>query len=371
MELDDIIFHLGEANGGGPQAGSPPIYQSSNFTFNTLEAMQEALAKEDEIPFYTRGTNPTVQLLSKKIAALEGTEEALVFASGSAAIGAAVLNFVKAGDHLLSMANPYSWSKKLFTTWLPNYGIETSFFQDTETFDGLIRDQTRVVYLESPNSWTFEEVDIPAIVSVCQERGILTILDNSYATPLLQQGASLGIDLTVHSATKYLNGHSDVVAGVVCGSQKHIRNIFSGSFMTLGGVISPLDAWLLLRSLRTLPLRLERIRASTQEVVRFLQGSDKVKKMFYPKDALGTGLLTIDLNTEDPATVSLFCEQLKRFKLGPSWGSYDSLIFPAMATVGSLNYDNPNVVINRVRISVGLESANLLIEDLQEALMLL
>lgn len=376
MDPRHIIYQLGEEFEVDAIPGSPPIHQTSNYLFNSVKGMQEALKEEHGLPFYTRGTNPTVQLLSKKLAALESMEDALVFGSGSAAISAALLSFLKAGDHVACTASPYSWTGKLMRNWLSRFQITVDFFGPEDDLSLFLKSNTRLIYLESPNSWTFETYDLQTIGQMARKNNILTILDNSYATPLLQRPADANIDLVVHSATKYLGGHSDLVAGVVCGSKAHITNIFKEAYMTLGGIISPNDAWLLLRSLRTLPQRLEAIQKSTKSVLEFLLAHTAIQKVHYPlapsqplKDM--SGLFTIDLNTEDAQKVAQFCDALNLFKLGPSWGSFHSLIFPAITTINSMNYHSDETITGRVRISIGLEDETALIEDLSNALNLL
>lgn len=383
MNISDILLHLGE---GDPQSylpGSPPIYQTSNFLFKNVADMRAALEAEDKIPFYTRGSNPTVTLLQKKLAALENMEASLVFASGSAAISAAVLANIKQGDHVLCVSKPYSWTTKLLVNLLAKFGISHTLANasDPAEFVKFIQSNTTLVYLESPNSWTFEMQDIEAITSVCRKSNIVTVLDNSFASPLNQQPGNYGVDIVVHSATKFIGGHSDVVAGVACASASMIQKIFKSEYMTLGGIISPFDAWLLLRSLRTLPMRLKHIGETTLQVVSAIEDHPKIAKIFYPHSksyaqpeltkkylkAPG-GLFTIDLETKDIDQIEAFCNSLKYFKLGCSWGSFESLAFPAITTVSSLNYDNPGIVIERVRLSVGLDDPELLINDLQAAL---
>lgn len=383
MELTDILLHLGESENFGGNPGSPALYQTSNFVFDSVEDMSHALQKENEIPFYTRGTNPTVQKLQKKLAALEHMEDALVVASGSAAAAIAVLGNVAQGDHILSVSKPYSWTGKLMHQLLPKYGVETTLTaaSDTQQFLDQVQDNTKIIYLESPNSWTFEMQDLEAITSFAKSRGILTILDNSYATPLMQCAGDYGIDLVIHSATKYINGHSDVVAGIICGKSLQIKQLFSTTYMTLGPAISPFDAWMMLRSLRTLPIRLKHIGEATLKVLEFLDEHPKVENVFHPqskhydqpelakKYLTGVGgLLTVDLKTTEVEKIKRFTNNLKKFKLGCSWGSYESLAFPALAIDASMNYDNPDIVKERIRLSIGLDEPELLIADLKQAL---
>lgn len=383
MNIHDILFQLGEDSIHQSHPASPPIYQTSNFTFENVANMSSALANEHVEPFYTRGANPTVLLLQKKIAALEQTDAALIFSSGSAAISAAVLSQVKSGDHIVCVSNPYSWTKKLLTVILEKFGV-TNDFPSANNTDAIIascKPNTRLIYLESPNSWTYEMQDLERIAVFAKSKGITTIIDNSCASPLYQQPAKYGIDIVVHSATKYLAGHADLVAGVLCTNQDLYLQIFKSEYMTLGGIISPNDAWLMIRSLRTLELRMEKVGSNALLVAEFLEDHTHIERLYYthsPSFAQSDlvdkylsgngGLMTIDLKTKEPKKVVKFCDALKRFKLGCSWGGFESLAFPAITTMSSLNYDKPDIAMNRIRLYVGLEEAALLIEDLKHAL---
>ncbi|MFT5640796.1 MAG: cystathionine beta-lyase/cystathionine gamma-synthase [Cyclobacteriaceae bacterium] len=382
MQLDYIINHLGEGKKTEAIPASPPIYQTSNFIFNTSEEMKAALAAENEIPFYTRGANPTVDLLQMKMAALENAEKCLMFASGSAAISAAILSQVKAGDHIVCVQGPYSWTKKLLVNILSRFNVTHSFVKsDSQSIASAIRDNTKLIYLESPNSWTYEMQDLEEVSLLAKKSGIRTIVDNSFASPLFQRPLDYGIDIVVHSATKYLGGHSDVVAGALCASLEIIEEIFKGEYMTLGGIISPFDAWLMLRSLRTLPLRLEKVVNNTKIIMPFLESHEKISAVFsplaqsFPQPELAKkylkqigGLVTIDLKTNDLNKIKSFCDTLERFKLGCSWGSYESLAFPAFTTMDSMNYQTDETIINRIRLYIGLDDPETLMEDLNNSL---
>ncbi|MEL6674274.1 MAG: aminotransferase class I/II-fold pyridoxal phosphate-dependent enzyme [Bacteroidota bacterium] len=383
MDLDFIINHLGEDREGYFRAMTPPVVQSSNFAFETVADMREALTHEMDQPFYTRGHNPTVAILRKKIAALEGAEECLIFGSGSAAIAAGVMSAVQSGDHVVCVEKPYSWTNKLLNQLLSRYGVEVSMVdgRNAENFRQAIQPNTKLFMLESPNSITFDLQDIPAVVAIAQEHGILTAIDNSYATPLNQQPMQWGVDMVMHSATKYLNGHSDVVAGVLCCSRERAEQIFASEYMTLGGVISPHDAWLLMRGLRTLPIRMKRVAETTPKVVAFLEAHPKVAGVHYPfspnfpqlalaqKQMKGpAGQFSLLLKAEKLEEVDCFCDALSYFMLACSWGSYESLIFPMSTLVTSMNYAESTQPWNLVRFYVGLEEAEVLIADLAQAL---
>lgn len=383
MDISYILNELGEDRESYHGSVSPPLFQSSNFCFPSVSQMRESLAHEMDTPFYTRGNNPTVTILRKKLAALAGAEEALVFASGSAAIGAAVMSQLSQGDHVVCVQKPYSWTYKLLTKLLARFGVESTFIEgiDPEEWSSACQPNTKVFMLESPNSMTFELQDLPAVVEIAKAKGIVTILDNSYATPINQAVIPMGIDIAAHSASKYLSGHSDMVAGVLCTSRKIAEQIFGGEYMTLGGIISPNEAWLMLRGLRTLPVRLDRVAESTPKVVAFLEQHPLIEKVYYPfsesfpqyeltqkQMVKPGGQFSIELKARDIAAAERFCDHLKRFLMACSWGGHESLIFPICALYDSQNYGQTELPWNFVRMYVGLEDPDLLIQDLSQAL---
>lgn len=385
--LSYILNHLGEDRESLRGAVTPPIFETSNFAFPTVAAMRAAGQDELNNAFYTRGNNPTVEILRRKLAALEGTEDALVFGSGAAAMACAVLAFVRHGDHVVCVQKPYAWTRVLVRDWLPRFGVSVSFVDggDVAAIEAALTERTRMIVLESPNSLTLELQDLAAIATLARARGVLTLCDNSYASPLLQQPAALGIDLVMHSLTKYLNGHSDVVAGVVCGAQARIREIFRGPYMTFGAIIGPMEAWLVLRGLRTLSVRMERICLSAARIVQFLQQHPKIARIYYPGSAsdpqrelalaqmkMGSGLLSIEVAADDVDGIERFCDNLKMFLMAVSWGGHESLAWPLAAVIkdGNAQSNRTGLPWNLVRLSIGLEDADELIADLQQALAL-
>jgi len=377
MDLSYILNELGEEHFQLKGAIVPPIFQNSNFAFQTLSDMREGVQQEQVIPFYTRGNNPTVEVLRKKIAALEGTEDALMFASGSTAIAAAVMANVQTGDHVVCVQNPYSWTFKLLQNYLPRFGVTATFIDgsDVKNYENAIQKNTKILFLESPNSFTFELQDIEAVVQLAKKYNLLTIMDNSYATPYNQKPAESGVDIICHSATKYLNGHSDVVAGALCGSKEQISHIFKTEFMNIGGILGPMEAWLLIRGLRTFALRMDRVAQTTPKIVDFLYNHPKVSRVLYPfhpshpqfelaKKQMKNpaGQFTLELNVESKSEVELFCNSLKRFLMACSWGSYESLIFPSLAV------DENIPTWKMIRFYIGLEEPEVLLQDLSQAL---
>ena len=382
MDLSHILTHLGEERELGYDAVVPPIVQSGNFTYPTVAAMRATVQQEFDKPLYTRGFNPTVAMLRKKLAALEHAEDALVFSSGSAAIAAAVMSFTKAGDHIVCVHKPYSWTKKLLAELLSRFGVEHTFVDgtDAENYRRAIRSNTTFFILESPNSLTFELQDLAAVAAIAKEHGIITLCDNSFSGPLFQNPIDHGIDLVAHSATKYLNGHSDVVAGVLAGSHAHIRQVMAREFMTLGPAPSPHDAWLLMRGLRTLELRVNRSADNAERVARYLEAHPRVKRVHWPgleshpQHALAkrqmrrvAGLMSIELDAPDEAAVERFCDASKRFLIAVSWGGYESLQWPVCALKGPSGYYT-ELPFTMIRLYIGIEDADALIADLEQGL---
>ena len=380
MDLSYILNELGEDRENYFNAIAPPIIQSSNFAFGTVEEMRRAFADEYSTYLYSRGRNPTVDILCKKLAALDYAEDCLVFNSGAAAIFAAVLANVKSGDHIVSVNKPYTWAQKMFNEILPRFGVTTSYIdgRDITNFERAILPNTTVIYLESPNSWDYSLQDLKAVAELAKAENIITIIDNSYCTPLYQQPIDLGIDLVLQSGTKYIGGHSDTVAGVLSGSSKMIEQIFKSEFLNIGSGISPFNAWLLIRGLRTLPLRLERITKTTLQIVQYLQGHEKVEKVIFPFDksfpqyALAKqqmqgacGLLTFIVKAETVEQIENFCNRLQHILIAVSWGGHESLIVPKCSGMPAAEFDAANPEHRMIRMYVGLEEADYLIKDLE------
>ena len=383
MELSYILNHLGENREDYFNAIAPPLMQTSNFAFSDVDGLRHALGDEYGTMLYSRGNNPTVNMLRKKLAALAGADDALVFGSGMGAVSTAVLANVSQGDHIISVANPYSWTYRLFDKLLPRFGVHTTFVdgRDIAHFEQALNPRTRLIYLESPNTLTYELQDLEAVAGLARQHNVVTVIDNSYCSPLYQQPLSYGIDIAVQSATKYLGGHSDVVAGVLAGSAAMVRKIFDAEFLNLGSNISPMNAWLLLRGLRTLPVRLKQISATTIQVVDFLSQHPKVEKVYYPfhpsfpqyelakKQMQGCGgLLTITLRAGSSEQVERFCNALRHFFLAVSWGGHESLVSPWIAGIRREDFDPAKEVHRQVRLYVGLEEPAFLLRDLQQAL---
>lgn len=383
MELSNILNHLGENRDTYHYAVSPPIFQTSNFTFKDVASMRGAIKDELNTPFYTRGCNPTVAILRQKVAALEKAEDALIFGSGAAAASAAILFSLQQGDHVVAVSKPYSWTKKLLTNFLGRFGVEVTFIDGTnpENYIQATKENTKMFYLETPNSLTYEMQDLEFISQFAKSNNILTVVDNSYASPINLNPIEWGIDVVFHSGTKYLAGHSDAVCGVLCSSKEIIKQIFHSEFMTLGGIISPNDAFLLMRGLRTLPIRMKQISETTHKVVDYLSHHPMVEKIYWPfhesfpqKDLThkylkgSSGLFSITLKVEERQQIDDFADALQGFLLACSWGGHESLVFPIAALDDSPQYKNGgDVPWNLVRFNIGLEESEFLIADLEQA----
>jgi cystathionine beta-lyase/cystathionine gamma-synthase len=383
MNVSFILNELGENREDYFNAISPPIVQTSNFAFKTVSGLRHALADEFNASIYSRGQNPTLTILSQKLAALDGAEDALLFNSGIGAISVTVLAMLKAGDHVIAIESNYGWTKKLFNQLLPKFGITATFVSGTEPsdFENAALPATRLIFLESPSSLTYQLQDIEKITAFAKSRGILTMIDNSYCTPLFQQPIKLGVDLVAQSATKYIGGHSDVVAGVVTGSKKLIKQIFDHEFMNLGPALSPHSAWLLLRGLRTLPLRLQRSFESTKIITGWLAEQKDIQHVIWPfndsfsqaelarKQMQGCGgLFSLTLKDSSVAKIEAFCNSLQHILMGVSWGGHESLVFPSIASMALDKYDANNELHQYIRIYIGLEDPHYLIEDFKQAL---
>ena len=382
MDLSYILNEFAEERENYFNAVSPPIMQTSNFVFNTVDEMRKAFADEYSVYLYSRGKNPTVEILRKKLAALDGAEDCLVFNSGAAAIFVAVLANVKAGDHIVSVDKPYTWAQRMFDIILPRFGVTTTYIdgREIENFERAILPNTAVIYLESPNSWDYALQDLRAVAELAKAENITTIIDNSYCTPLFQKPIDYGIDLSLQTATKYISGHSDTLGGVLTGSKQMMERIFNSEYMTVGSGISPFNAWLLIRGLRTLPARLDRITASTKKVVAYLKQHPKVESLLFPFDESfpqlqlakqqmtgACGLLTFVIKANHIQQIEKFCEGLQHIFMAVSWGGHESLVIPKCSSIQPADFNAANKEHRMIRLYVGLEDPEYIIKDLEQA----
>ncbi len=381
-DLSYILNELGEEREQYFRAISPPIMQTSNFAFKRVEDLRKVFEDEYSNYLYSRGLNPTIDILRKKLAALDGAEDCLVFNSGSSAIFASVFANIQSGDHIVSVNKPYTWAQKMFDNVLPRFGVTTTYVDGTkiENFERAILPNTRVIYLESPNSWDFALQDLRAVAELAKSEGIVTICDNSFCTPLYQKPIEMGIDMVLQSATKYIGGHSDVVAGVLTGTHEMMKKIFDNELLNMGNGVSPFNAWLLIRGLRTLPIRLERITATTQKVVEYLKQHPSVEEVIFPFDrdfpqlelaksqmSGACGLFTIVMKAEKMEEIVTFCESLRHILMAVSWGGHESLAIPRCASLQPEAFNAAEREHRMIRFYVGLEEADYLVKDIGQA----
>ncbi len=384
MDLSYILNQLGEERERYYNAVAPPIIQTSNFAFYNVASLRMALNDESKTYLYSRGNNPTIEILEKKLAALDGAEDALVFSSGVAAVTVPVIANVNSGDHVVCVSKPYSWTNKLFSNLLPRFGVTCTMIDGTriENFESAIGGQTntKLIFLESPNTFTYELQDLRAVASLAKSKNILTMIDNSYCTPLSQQPIEMGIELSMQTMTKYIGGHSDAVGGVVCGSKEMIRKIFAAEYLNIGAAVSPFNAFLFLRGLRTLELRVERSCTSAAKLVEHFENHPRVLKMYYPfsksfpqrelaikQMKMGGGMFTMALDVNGADQIETFCNSLKRFLMAVSWGGHESLAFPVCATIPKEKFDASDTDHKLVRFYIGLEDPKVLIEDIEQS----
>ncbi len=367
-------------------AVSIPIYQSSTFAFKNAKHGADIFSGEQEGYVYTRIGNPTQAALEKEMAFLEGGEAALAFASGMAAITSIILSLCKSGDNFVSSDTLYGGTHSLFVDTLPRVNIEAREVDTTnvENIANAIDENTQLIYLETPANPTLMITDIAATAAIAKKHKLPVIVDNTFSTPYFQRPLELGADIIVHSATKYIGGHGDTVAGVVIGKKDYIDDLRGNFLRDLGGVISPLSSWLLVRGLKTLPVRMDRHQKNAIKVAKFLQFHPKVKEVWYPglathpqheiakKQMFGFGgMVSFEIKGGRKCGEKLM-NSVNLFTLAVSLGDVDSLIeHPASMTHSTYSADELQKVgisESLVRLSVGLEDVHDLIDDLSQAL---
>jgi cystathionine beta-lyase/cystathionine gamma-synthase len=353
-----------------------PIVQTSLFAYPNFAALIAAGARENRNYVYTRGQNPTVEVLEKKLAALERGEACKAFGSGMAAVSAVILGLLKAGDHILFVNHTYGPALQL-ATHLGRFGIEHTLLLDIEPDDveHALRPNTKLVWLESPGTMLFRTLDLEAIADLAKKHGAITCIDNSWASPLFQKPITHGVDIVLHSATKYIGGHSDVVAGAVITTTERMDQIFHRAFLLNGGILHPFDSWLLLRGMRTMPVRMQQHEADALRVAQYLESRPGVGAVNHPalrspsRFLTGhSGLFSFELADGGFDEVRRFIDGLGRFRIGVSWGGVESLV-TSPNRGNNLGYlDAQRIPHGLVRLSIGLEGADVLIEDIATSL---
>ena len=377
-------IHSGEWKHGLNAPVTTPIVRTSNFNFADTAELKRFAEGKSKAYLYTRYGNPTLAVAEAKIADMENGEAGLVTASGTAAISSALLAVLKSGDEVIATRQLYGGSYRLFRDILPRFGIRTHFVEaDLEGVDRLVNAKTRALYVESPTNPTLRLVDLKKAVGVARRHKLVSLIDNTFATPILQKPLDLGFDLVLHSATKYLAGHSDIVAGAVAGSLEWVGKV-RGTMISLGGSMDPDAAYLLIRGLKTLDVRVRRQCESAMAVARFLERHPKVSRVHYPglashpdhrlakRQMRGFGaMLAFDLKGELSAA-RRFCDRTQIFLLAASLGGVESLIVLPIYTshyrMSKVELAAAGVRPGTVRVSVGLEDPADLVADLKQAL---
>ena len=362
-----------------------PIYQTSTFA---VTDMQEQLRVTPTDSFYTRYGNPTHTVAEKSISKLEGTDAALLFSSGMAAITTSFLSLVKAGDHIVAQRDIYGGVIKFLSQWLPKLGIETTFVDtnDIEQHERAIRPNTKILHIESPTNPNVRVVDLEKIAALARKHGLITTIDATFSTPINCRPAEWGIDLVLHSGTKYYGGHSDIICGIAAGRRDLIEQIHH-TRTTLGCCMDPHAAFLLLRGIKTLAVRVERQNQSALRIAEFLSGHPKVSRVHYPllkghpdyaiakKQMAGAGgVLSFEVEGSGADACNV-AEGLSLFTLAPSLGGVDSLVtIPVLTSHAMISPElrkKMGVTEQMIRLSVGIEHVEDLIADLEKALTVL
>ena len=373
LDPDDVAICVTDPlpTGLEPAPTSPPIVQTSLFSFPDFASLVAGLEAEHEHTVYSRGRNPTIRAVEHRLARLEGGDDALCFASGMGAISAVLHGLLRSGDHVLFVNQTYGPTLQL-ARYLARFGVSHDVCLDLEpgAVESALRPETRLLWMESPGTMLFRVLDVRAVCELAAARGIVTCLDNSWATPLLQKPLGLGVDIVVHTATKYLGGHSDLVAGAVVSSAERVERLFYDTYLLNGATCAPWTAWLLLRGMRTLPTRLAQHERDGLRVAEFLGAHPRVAGVHHPalsadpalveRQLRGfSGTFSFALDTDEYSRVAGFIDPLERFRIGVRWGGVESLV---------LSPARPDAPSDIIRLSVGLEGADLLIEDLDRAL---
>jgi len=383
-----ILTHDGDHYADHKGAIVPPIYQNSLFAFESWDHIDQAFSKPGDHFIYSRLQNPTAHITEEKIAAIAHGEKAKLTASGMGAISAAIMYCVKAGSHIVTIKTLYGPANNFINKFLrEKCGVSVTYIDgtDIEQFRNAIQENTSLFYLESPASLTYELQDLKAVATLAKAKGIKTVIDNTWASPLFQKPLDYGVDISVHSASKYLCGHSDVVAGVIISSKKIIDDILVTEHALLGAKIAPFEAWLILRSLRTLPIRMKAHHDAVLEIIPWLEERSEIKKVlhpatkYFPQYELGLtqmsgygSLLSILLDTENMIKIKAFVDALEIFELGVSWGGHESLVYaPVISYMKELDPDQfkaMGIMPNLIRLSIGLEDIDDLKNDILQAL---
>lgn len=376
------------SDGGCPITGAAvsPIYASSTFIFDDLDQGAGRFAGEEEGYVYTRLGNPTVAGFEKVMAEVEQGEAAVAFASGMGSISAAIMTAASAGDHAIVPQAIYGSTHGLLHTFLKRFGLEVTVVSgdDMDEWRRAVQPNTKVIFAETPANPTLLLTDLKALAEVAREAGAVSVVDNTFASPYLQRPLTLGIDVVVHSATKYISGHGDVVAGVLVSSSEFCTDVRMGALKDIGAALSPFDAFLLKRGMKTLSVRMERQQASAMAIARFLEDHPAVTRVFYPglesfpqadlarQQMNGPGAMLSFEVKGGRAAAEKVLNEVKLCRLAVSLGDVTTLIqHPDSMTHSFIPEDERKamgVTGGLIRLSVGLEAAGDIIADLKQAL---
>jgi methionine-gamma-lyase len=384
-KFETEVIHTGYNSSQFEGSLVPPLFQTSTFTFATAEQGERRFAGEEEGFIYSRLGNPTIKVLEERIAAIEKGEAGLAFGSGMAAVSAILLALTKTGDHVLCSQGVYGCTFGLLQLMKEKYKIDHQFssMESKEIIEEQLRPETALIYIESPINPTMQIVDLQMVAEVAKERGIPVIVDNTFCSPYLQTPLELGCDIVIHSATKYICGHGDVVAGLAVGKKEIMDTIAMTTLKDIGGIMSPFDAWLLLRGLKTLPVRMDRHCENAERVFKFLIEHELVETVYYPGDENHPQFEIVKKQMKKPGgifsftlkgtkeTAQKFMNQLKMIKIAVSLGDAETLIqHPATMTHAVIPREvrlQMGIEDTLLRLSVGLEAWEDIVEDLQQA----
>jgi len=378
--METALIHHGYTSEEYKGSLTPPLFQTSTFTFETAQQGEASFAGVDPSYIYSRLGNPTVKLFEERMAVLEGGEEALAFGSGMAAISATLIGFLKAGDHIICSNGLYGCTYGFLEVLEEKFMITHSFcdMESEADMENKIRPNTKLIFVETPINPTMKLIDLKQVIRVAKRNGLLVIVDNTFCSPYLQRPLELGCDAVVHSATKYIGGHGDVVAGVTICKTKALAEKIRPMRKDIGGIMAPFDAWLLLRGLKTLAVRMDRHCDNAEKIVSFLKNHDAVEGVWYPEGELasrqmkrGGGVISFSIKGGKEETQA-FINDLHFITIAVSLGDTETLIqHPATMTHAAIPAalrQEMGIYDNLIRLSVGLESWEDIVSDLEQAL---
>ncbi|MFB6729941.1 methionine gamma-lyase [Bacillus mobilis] len=378
--METALIHHGYTSEEHKGSLTPPLFQTSTFTFETAQQGEASFAGVDPSYIYSRLGNPTVKLFEERMAVLEGGEEALAFGSGMAAISATLIGFLKAGDHIICSNGLYGCTYGFLEVLEEKFMITHSFcnMETEDDVENKIRPNTKVIFVETPINPTMKLIDLKQVIRVAKRNGLLVVVDNTFCSPYLQRPLELGCDAVVHSATKYIGGHGDVVAGVTICKTKALAEKIRPMRKDIGGIMAPFDAWLLLRGLKTLAVRMDRHCDNAEKIVSFLKNHDAVEGVWYPEGELasrqmkrGGGVISFSVKGGKEETQA-FINDLHFITIAVSLGDTETLIqHPATMTHAAIPAElrqEMGIYDNLIRLSVGLESWEDIVSDLEQAL---